>query len=126
MNLGKGLGKELILCVAAQVVLGLAAAAIAGVGWGTAAGMSALAGAGTYVVPNALFALRLLINVLRFGRASPATFLIGEACKLFVTVLLLWLLAHWAKQWLVWPALLFGLALALKGYVLLPLFRKWS
>jgi ATP synthase protein I len=88
--------------------------------------MSALAGAGTYVVPNALFALQLQVNVLRFGRATPTTFFIGEACKLFATVLLLGLLAHSMQQSLVWPALLFGLAFALKGYLLLPMFRKLS
>ena len=123
---GARLGKELVSCVGAQAVLGLAAAAIAGLGWGTAAAMSALAGAGAYVVPNAFFALRLQVNVLRSGRANPATFLIGEGCKLFETVLLLWLIARGAQQWLVWPALLFGLVLALKGYVLLPIFRKLS
>lgn len=95
-------------------------------GWGSAAGISALAGAAIYIVPNALFALGLLFNGIKYGRVNPAGFFIGEGCKLLGTVLLLGLLAYCAQQWLVWPALLSGLIFALKGYWLLPIFRKLS
>lgn len=112
--------------MAAQGAMGLAAAAIAGIIAGASAGWSALAGAGAYFVPNALFALRLLVNVLKAGRASPVTFLFGEVVKLLMTALLLGLLARLAHDWLVWPAVLFGLVLTLKGYLLLLMFRKLS
>lgn len=106
--------------------MGLAAAAIAGIIAGKSAGLSALAGAGAYFVPNALFALRLLVNVLKAGQANPVTFFLGEMVKLLMTALLLWLLAWLAQGWLVWPAVLLGLAFTLKGYLLLLMFRKLS
>lgn len=117
--------RGLLLALAAQGALGLAAAVIAGVVGGAAAGWSALAGAGAYFIPNALFALRLAFSV-RSGRASPFTFLFGELIKLFATALLLWLLSRVAQGWLVWPAALLGLILTLKGYLLLLMFRKLS
>lgn len=118
--------RELLQVLAAQAVLGLVAAAVAGIFAGTAAGLSALLGAGAYFLPNALFALRLLVNAARSTRANPFAFLIGELIKLFATVLLLWLLARWAQGWLVWPAMLLGLILTLKGYLLLLLSRRLS
>lgn len=118
-------GRGLLLALAAQGAMGLAAAVIAGVVGGAAAGWSALAGAGAYFIPNALFALRLAVSV-RAGKASPFTFLSGELIKLFATALLLWLLSRVAQDSLVWPAALLGLILTLKGYLLLLMFRKLS
>ena len=86
-------GRGLLLALVAQGAMGLAAAVIAGVVGGAAAGWSALAGAGAYFIPNALFALRLAVSV-RAGKANPFTFLSGELIKLFATALLLWLLSH--------------------------------
>ena len=118
-------GRGLLLALAAQGAMGLAAAVIAGFVGGAAAGWSALAGAGAYVIPNALVALRLAVSV-RAGKASPFTFLSGELIKLFATALLLWLLSRVAQDSLVWPAALLGLILTLKGYLLLLMFRKLS
>ena len=118
--------RGLLRVLVAQGAMGLAAAAIAGIIAGTAAGWSALAGAGAYFVPNALFALRLLVGVLKSGQANPVTFFLGEMVKLLITALLLWLLAHVAQGWLVWPAVLLGLVFTLKGYLLLLMFRKLS
>ena len=118
-------GRGLLLALAAQGAMGLAAAVIAGVVGGAAAGWSALAGAGAYFIPNALFALRLAVSV-RAGKASPFTFLSGELIKLFATALLLWLLSRVAQDSIVWPAALLGLILTLKGYLLLLMFRKLS
>jgi ATP synthase protein I len=117
--------RGLLLALAAQGAMGLAAAVIAGVVGGAAAGWSALAGAGAYFMPNALFALRLAVSV-RAGKASPFTFLSGELIKLFATALLLWMVSRVAQDWLVWPAALLGLILTLKGYLLLLMFRKLS
>jgi ATP synthase protein I len=118
-------GRGLLLALVAQGAMGLAAAVIAGVVGGAAAGWSALAGAGAYFIPNALFALRLAVSV-RAGKASPFTFLSGELIKLFATALLLWLLSRVAQDSIVWPAALLGLILTLKGYLLLLMFRKLS
>lgn len=118
--------RGLLRALVAQGVMGLAAAALAGIFAGELAGLSALAGAGAYFVPNALFALRLLMGVLKAGPVNPVTFFLGEMVKLLVTALLLGLLAWWAQDWLVWPAVLLGLAFTLKGYLLLMMFRKLS
>lgn len=119
-------GRSLLRIVAAQGAMGLSAAVIAGIFAGPAAGWSALAGAGAYFVPNALFAVRLFISLFKTRRASPITFLFGEMVKLLITVLLLWLLGNLAHSWLIWPAVLLGLIFTLKGYVLLLMFRKLS
>ena len=50
---------ELVQIVKAQALLGLVVASLAWLIAGLDAGLSALAGAGTYFVPNAIFALRL-------------------------------------------------------------------
>ncbi|MGB6104358.1 MAG: ATP synthase subunit I [Pusillimonas sp.] len=91
---------------------------------GGAAAVSAFIGAAAYFVPNALFALRLLVGLFGPLKSSPFTFFVGEAFKLGGAVLVLGLAAWLGRGWLVWPAVLFGLLCVLKGYVLLLLFRR--
>src|SRR5690606_18095737 len=114
----------ILLTLAAQaVMLGLAVL----VSWlvaGGAAAVSAFIGAAAYFVPNALFALRLLVGLFGPLKSSPFTFFVGEAFKLGTAVVVLGLAAWLGHGWLVWPAMLFGLLCVLKGYVLLLLFRR--
>lgn len=117
--------RGLLRAVSAQGFMALVAAGLAWAVAGSTAGLSALAGAGIYLVPNALFACRLMSGLAGGRAASPVTFLLGEMVKLAVTVVLLWLLSRYAQQWLVWPAVLWGLVLTLKGYFLLLMFRKF-
>lgn len=124
--LDKKAGQGLVRAVMAQGVMAVLATVIAWVVAGPAAGLSALAGAGAYFVPNALFALRLLLHAHQPGRANPFTFFLGEAFKLGMTVLLLALAVYFGRSEIVWPALLIGLLCVLKGYVLLLLFGKLS
>lgn len=91
---------------------------------GLGAAASAFAGGLAYFLPNAVFALRLLLGLFGQVQASPVTFFIGEAFKLGSAVVILGLVAWYGKSWLVWPALLFGLLSVLKGYVLLLMFRR--
>lgn len=91
---------------------------------GLDAAASAFAGGMAYFLPNAVFALRLLLGLFGQSQASPVTFFIGEAFKLGSAVVILGLVAWYGKSWLVWPALLFGLLSVLKGYVLLLMFRR--
>lgn len=126
LALDKRACRDMLSVLAAQAVMGLLAAALAGICVGAAAGLSALLGAGAYWFPNALFALRLLVNVVRSVRANPFAFLFGEMTKLLLTALLLGLVAWFARGWLVWPALLAGLVLTLKGYLPFVLWRKLS
>jgi len=116
--------REIILALAAQAAMGCVAAVVAGIVAGTMAGVSALLGAGAYLLPNTLFALRLLINVVRATRSNPFAFLYGELTKLFLAALLLGLLGWLAREWVVWPAVLVGLVLTMKGYLPLLLLRK--
>jgi len=117
-------GRGLLRALAAQAVLGLAAGLISWLVAGAEAGASALIGAGAYFIPNALFAMRLLMGLWSSRQASPFTFFLGELIKLGSAVLLLALAVYYANSWLVWPALLFGLVCVLKGYVLLLAFRR--
>jgi ATP synthase protein I len=91
---------------------------------GSAASVSALVGAGAYWVPNTLFMLWLLAGIRYAGQASPYIFLLGEACKLGMTVLVLGLVVWFGREQIVWPALLAGLLCALKGHVLLLMLGK--
>jgi ATP synthase protein I len=116
-------GQGVMHGLAAQAIMGCAAALVSWVVAGSAAGLSALAGAAAYFVPNALFALRLLLGAFGARRPNPLTFFLGEAFKLGLAVLLLWLAADLGRTWLVWPAFLLGLLCVLKGYVLLFAFR---
>lgn len=110
----------MMLVLAAQAVTGLLVVALAGIWAGSTAALSASLGAGVYWFLNALFALRLRANAARSVPASPYVLLFGELIKLLLTALLLGLVAWSAQKWLVWPAMLAGLVLTMKGY--LPLF----
>lgn len=117
--------RGLLRLVLAQAAMAAVAALVAGLIAGQAAAVSALAGAGVYFIPNTLFALRLMLGLAGGHTANPITFLLGEMLKLMVTVVLLWLLSRYTQEWLVWPAVLWGLILTLKGYFLLLMFRKF-
>lgn len=117
---GGGIAKALV----AQAVMLVFSVAVSWLVAGTYAALSALVGGAAYFVPNALFALRLLMGLVGASEASPFTFFIGEAFKLGSAVVVLGLVAWQGQGWLVWPALLFGLLCVLKGYVLLLMFRK--
>ena len=117
-------GRGLLRALAAQAVMGLVAVLVSWLVAGASAGVSALVGAGAYLVPNALFAMRLLVGLVGSRKASPFAFFVGEFVKLVSAVLILALAAYYGQSWLVWPALVFGLVCVLKGYVLLLAFRK--
>jgi ATP synthase protein I len=109
--------------VALQAGAVVAAALIAWLVGGGKAGWSALFGGASYTVPNALFALRIVMSVNKPGGTTPATFFLGEFFKIGSTVGLLVLIV-WAWRDVVWLALLAGLLVALKSYVLAFLIRK--
>src|SRR5690606_25758227 len=76
--------RVIVVQVVAAVAVGIMAWGVAGV----AAGVSALVGAGAYMVPSVLFALRLLLGMVKPQGANPATFFFGEFFKLGSTALL--------------------------------------
>ena len=106
---------ELVLIVKAQALLGSVVAALTWMVAGVDAGLSALAGAGTYFVPNTIFALRLYLATFRPGGSGPMLFLVGEMLKIGAAVGLLWVVAHVGGDRVQWPAVLVGLIAVLKG-----------
>jgi ATP synthase protein I len=117
-------GTGIMRTLAAQAAMSVVAVAVSWWVAGMGAAVSALIGAAAYFVPNALFALRLLVGLFGRAKPSPLTFFVGEAFKLGSASLVLGLVAWMGRDWLVWPAMLFGLVCVLKGYVLLLIFRK--
>ena len=119
-----GQARGIIRVLVAQGLMGLLAVLISGVVAGKPGAVSALIGAVAYFVPNALFAMHLLVGLAGSGKASPAVFFVGEVFKLAAAIALLGLAGWFGRGWLVWPALLFGLLCVLKGYVLLLATRR--
>ena len=104
-----------------QLMTTVVASLIAGLIGGMPALFSALLGGLCCVVPNGLFALRLLANAQKGEGANPMSFFIGEFIKIVLTVALLGA-AAWLYRDLNWLALIAGFIVALKSYILL-LFR---
>ena len=115
---------ELVLIVKAQALLGSVVAALTWMVAGVDAGLSALAGAGTYFVPNTIFALRLYLATFRPGGSGPMLFLVGEMLKIGAAVGLLWVVAHVGGDRVQWLEVLVGLIAVLKGYVLVLVFGR--
>ena len=92
----------------------LVATAIAAVFFGVHGAVSAAIAGLACVVPNAVFALRLMIVSKRSGSASVGGFIVGEFIKLSAIVGLL-VLAWALYADLNWWALLLGLIFALKA-----------
>ena len=100
-----------------QLVMTALAAVAAGLIGGFNAFLSALLGGLCCVVPNGLFAMRLLIGE-RTGTANPMTFFFGEFVKIGLTVVLLGTVA-WLYRDLNWLALIAAFIVALKSYIIL-------
>lgn len=98
------------------VVVALVSLAALWVG-GTAAAASTALGGGACWLPNALFALRLVLAARRPQGTSADVFFVGEFVKLGSTVALLALIA-WAYENVVWPAVIVGVVAALKSYLI--------
>jgi len=95
--------------------------------WGIAgkdAGASALIGAAAYFVPNALFAMRLLLGYFGPKRPGSLAFFWGELLKLLVVAGVVVLVAWRWGGWLNWLAFLLGLMGVMKGYVVLLALRR--
>ena len=115
--------RDLLEVVVAQLCLGLLVAALCWAVAGWLAAASSLAGSAAYLLPNAVFALRLWASTYRPGGASPELFFIGEFLKVGVAIALLWLIAKVGGDQVQWLAVLAGLVATLKGYVVLIVFK---
>lgn len=106
-----------------QFLVTLVVAGLAGVFGGAHAALSAALGGLACVIPNALFAFRLAVEMRRPGGATVHGFFIGEFVKLAATVLLLFVIASTYGH-LHWLALIVGFIAALKSYFLMFLFGR--
>ncbi|QPT39389.1 ATP synthase I chain [Oligella ureolytica] len=88
------------------------------------AGLSAFAGGMTYLIPTSMFVLHLVLKLLSKRDATAVTFFIGEAIKIGVAMVLMYLVVKVFGSNLVWPAFFVGLLVVLKAYVLLLVFKK--
>lgn len=118
-RLAKRSGMGIARVLMAQAVMAIVVIVISWVVAGGDAAISALLGAAAYLIPNALFAMRLLLNLFSGKAATVQAFFVGELFKLGSALGILVLVVWSDTGWLVWPALLFGLLGVLKGYVLL-------
>lgn len=111
--------------IASQALVGVIAALIgwlitrqANIAW------SLLYGAAVVVVPNALLARGMTRRYLGMSPGSLAvSFMLWEFVKIGISVAML-AVANRIVQPLVWPALLVGLVLCAKVYLLVPLWHR--
>jgi ATP synthase protein I len=99
-----------------QVVVSLVVASVFFLLSGSKSALSALAGAGCYLAPNAVFVMRLVLSTFKPQGAGAGVFLIGNGLKLLAAGGLLWLLAEVGGSQVDWLAALVGLIAALKGH----------
>ncbi|WP_245591369.1 ATP synthase subunit I [Derxia gummosa] len=109
--------------VLTQLAVTIAVALVAGAVGGVRALVSAALAGFACVLPNALFALRLMLATRRPGGANPASFLIGEVVKVGLTILLLFAVAKGVRD-LSWPAYIAGMIAALQSVFVVLLIRK--
>lgn len=116
--------RGLVNLVLAQAALLLVTALICWLVAGGYAALSALAGGLIYLIPSSFAALHMLVKIYSQANASALTFFWTQALKIGGTLAMLALLVKFAGAYLVWPALLLGLVVVLKGYVLLLVLKK--
>lgn len=108
----------------AQFFTGASVILIAWIFFGNNAAASALIGAAAYFIPNAIFALRLLLGYMGPKRPGSLAFFWGELFKLATAGLIVTLVAWQWGDWLNWLAFLLGLLGVMKGYVVLLALRR--
>lgn len=116
--------RDLLRLVVAQGLALLIVSLLAWVFAGRWAAFSAFAGGMTYLIPTSMFVLHLVLKLLSRRDATAITFFVGEAMKIGVAMLLMFLVVKVFGPSLVWPAFFIGLLVVLKAYVLLLVFKK--
>ena len=76
---------------------------------------SLLVGGAAVALPNTVLAGYLWLKARQVRALSAATFLAGEMLKLVGILMALFLAARWMGANMVWPALVIGVIVALKG-----------
>lgn len=107
-------GATAVTTVALQWGVILVLGAVAWMLAGQASAWSLLGGGAAVALPNALFALWLSLR-RRQGGSLAVSMLLGEVCKLALTITLLLVMIVELKPVMSWPALLVGVIAALKA-----------
>jgi len=105
-----------------QIAAALIVAVLAAVFGNVSQALSALFGGLCCALPNAFFALRLIMGTKKPGGANPMTFFIGEFIKIALTIALMAAVVYWYRD-VNWPAFLIAFIVVLKSYFIL-LFRQ--
>ncbi len=109
--------EQLIRVVLWQLATVIVTALAAGIGFGSAAGWSALAGGMCVAVPNTVFALYLIRSLGREKPLPPIMVPLGELLKIFVICVLFALTAKFYAD-LNWPAMLAGIIAGVFGQLI--------
>lgn len=115
---------DLAKVVLAQGVVGICVAFLAGAIGGISAFWSALAGSGSYFLPNMFFALRLFAATFRQKGSGPLMFVVGELLKVLMVLGLLGLIARYGGSRVQWLAVVAGLIAVLKAYLVVLVFYR--
>ncbi|MGD9602051.1 MAG: ATP synthase subunit I [Gammaproteobacteria bacterium] len=118
-----GWQSSLIITVGLQWGVVLGASLLAGLA-GFDSASSLLAGGLSVAGPNALLAVYLWLKSRAVRVLSIATFLAGELLKLAGTAVALYASARAMGERMVWPALVIGVIVALKGHWLAVWFTR--
>lgn len=124
MSQAKYWGAMLRKAIGLQLGLVLLLSALAWLVAGAASGRSLLLGGMAVAMPNALFALWLSLRLRVASASSAPAMMAGEMLKLGLTLMLLVSVARQSQDQLVWPALLIGVLVALKGHWLALLIMR--
>lgn len=115
--------RDLVKAVGTQAAVSLIVGLICWAVAGLSSAAWSFAGSGAYLLPNAVFALRLLFATYRPAGASPLVFFVGELLKVGTSIGLLWAIAHFGGDQVQWLAVVVGLIATVKGYVVMLMFK---
>ncbi|AIL32563.1 ATP synthase subunit I [Basilea psittacipulmonis] len=109
---------QLRTLVIAQCLLLLVASLFCGIFFGLNAGLSALAGGITCLIPTCLFVAHLLLKMQLKNQLNVFGIFFSEAGKIMLTLIMMALMIKYARDVLVFPAFVFGIIVVLKAYLL--------
>lgn len=116
--------RELLSLVVAQTLALSAVALLALIFGGQWAMLSALAGGMSYLGPTSIFVLHMVLKLMAQRDATPTTFFVGEAIKIGVSMVLMFLSVKVLGVHMHWLAFMAGLLIVLKAYIFLLMFRQ--
>ena len=111
--------QDLIKVILSQAVVGVVVVGLSVAIGGYSAGLSALAGFGSYFLPNTFFALRLLLGTYSAKGTDFFVFFVGEFAKVLSALVLLFLVGRFGGDQVKWLYVVIALIATLKSYFLM-------